>query len=242
MSADVKIPIKELGPGVGFYVPIGMAEKTYAHRPIKQCFRLDETLLTAMDREQIKETVNDLRMLGLYKPPYNEFRVELAHSAKDTNINYLISMDFYSRSEPEEEYTAVCRLFKDGKFISPYDYPEELMVHLDKLTLILYDVLICLLATKNVVKTVHRNRLAKFGVGKQKTEYTTTLHIGKMQTEYEKGEPTGLTLRPHWRRGHARMQHYGPHNQMIKQIWIEPVFVNSDKEYVGERMAYNVIS
>lgn len=36
---------------------------------------------------------------------------------------------------------------------------------------------------------------------------------------------TGRTVRPHWRRGHFRMQSYGPRRSERRVIWIEPTFV-----------------
>lgn len=40
--------------------------------------------------------------------------------------------------------------------------------------------------------------------------------------------------RPHLRRGHARRQHYGAGRKLIKDIWIEPVFVNRAKWKPGD--------
>ncbi len=39
---------------------------------------------------------------------------------------------------------------------------------------------------------------------------------------------SGRTVRPHWRRGHFRMQPYGPGLNKRKLVWIEPVLVNRD--------------
>lgn len=36
------------------------------------------------------------------------------------------------------------------------------------------------------------------------------------------------------------MQHFGPKNELRKKIWIEPVFVNADEDWVAARTAYNV--
>jgi hypothetical protein len=50
-----------------------------------------------------------------------------------------------------------------------------------------------------------------------------------------------LSKAPHLRRGHIRQrQHYGPGNHFVKKIWIAPVFVNADPDFVNQRAAYNV--
>jgi len=37
---------------------------------------------------------------------------------------------------------------------------------------------------------------------------------------------SGLTVSTHWRRGHYRQQHYGPHNSLTKRVFIPAVLVN----------------
>lgn len=43
----------------------------------------------------------------------------------------------------------------------------------------------------------------------------------------EPGEPSKV-ISPHWRRGHYRMQVYGPYNTLRKRIRIAPILVNKD--------------
>ncbi len=106
----------------------------------------------------------------------------------------------------------------------------------------IYVVFIVLLATRNVVKNTVHNSLAKFGVGKAKADYVTTLSLGDItENDYESGAPSGRTMRPHMRRGHIRRQKHGPGFTFERKIFIQPVMVNSDREPVpGDRVAYNV--
>lgn len=108
------------------------------------------------------------------------------------------------------------------------------------------DFLIAMLATRNVVKTRTENKLAKLGIGQRKYKnryrYTTTITLPRPEDMESDSEhpPTGAAKAPHLRRGHIRRQHYGPQRAFIKKIWIEPVFVNADPDFVSQRGAYNV--
>lgn len=106
--------------------------------------------------------------------------------------------------------------------------------------------LIVLLATKNAVKTREKNKLLAMGIGKNNPKnnnvpiYTTTISLPKPEHMETEGDPTpGLPKRPHLRRGHIRNQRHGPSLQFVKRIWIEPVFVNADEDFVSTRSAYN---
>lgn len=102
--------------------------------------------------------------------------------------------------------------------------------------------LVVLLATKNVVRHVSHNRLARLGRGKQDYEYVTTLKIGQLiEDDGLPHQHTGMTKRPHLRRGHIRRQHYGPSNTYIKKVFVAPIFVNGwMPDAHDDRQAYNV--
>lgn len=99
------------------------------------------------------------------------------------------------------------------------------------------DLLIVLLATKNVRKERVHNKLAKLGIGKNRFEYTTTL---RLPVEFSEGRTRdGVAIRPHLRRGHKRDQWF-PKAQVHKAIWIEPCFVNADEDFVSARTSYSI--
>ena len=104
------------------------------------------------------------------------------------------------------------------------------------------NILIVLLASKGVNKSTKAivSGKAKLGVTKNPTvNYVTTMTLAP---DLPRGDATearpGKPVRPHLRRGHIRSQHHGPHNLLIKQIWIAPTMVNADEEFISTRTAY----
>jgi len=57
-------------------------------------------------------------------------------------------------------------------------------------------------------------------------QHVRLFHYQNEKSESE-SEKTGKILKPHWRRGHRRRQHYGPENSLTKIILVKPVLVNS---------------
>lgn len=109
----------------------------------------------------------------------------------------------------------------------------------------LYKCLLVLLATRNIEKELRTDKLAKLGIGKKSAHrytYTTTLRVPAVcsETVATAGIPSGASKRPHLRRGHIRRQHFGPRNSFEKKIWIEPLFVNADEDFISARTAYNI--
>lgn len=107
-------------------------------------------------------------------------------------------------------------------------------------------ILIVMLATRNVVKTRIKDKLAALGIGKAKKDdkrpiYTTTLSLPVRHVSAPGPGHSGLgvTKRPHLRRGHVRQQHCGPRYEFVKQVWVEPCFVNADENFVSSRSSYN---
>jgi hypothetical protein len=106
--------------------------------------------------------------------------------------------------------------------------------------------LIVLLATKNIEKTtkfhkdISKGKTSSATKHRERYAYTTTLTIGKITENYDGSEFTGVSRRPHLRRGHVRTQHYGPRNEMTKKVFIPSVFVNGSEDLKSNRVAYNV--
>lgn len=109
------------------------------------------------------------------------------------------------------------------------------------------NLLITLLATRNAVKETTHNKLARLGIGgrhsvdtTKRFEYVTRISLPKeLEGDHETARE-GHPKAPHLRRGHIRYQHYGPRGAYRKPIWIDPVFVNADHEFVSTRKAYNL--
>lgn len=131
---------------------------------------------------------------------------------------------------------------------------SEAVITADKLSLDFYKALvrrvskflIVLLATKNIEKTtkfhkdISKGKTSSATKHRERYAYTTTLTIGKITENYDGSEFTGVSRRPHLRRGHVRTQHYGPRNEMTKKVFIPSVFVNGSEDLKSNRVAYNV--
>lgn len=111
----------------------------------------------------------------------------------------------------------------------------------------LVQLLIVMLATKNAIKTIKNNKLARLGIGRKHKGFergyptVTTISIPTVLPDDEDHVPgTGSPKCAHLRRGHIRRQKYGPKRSYIRQIWIDPIFVNADETFVSNRKAYNV--
>lgn len=105
-------------------------------------------------------------------------------------------------------------------------------------------VLLCALATRNVVKKVRTSKLAKLGIGKR-SQYDTvvTLKVPQISAQYDaSGTSGGRAVRAHFRRGFIRRQRYGPRNEQEKKVWIAPVFVNADEDFVAPDRTYRLVA
>lgn len=228
----------------------------------RQCFAVSDEIYQAVSLEEVRATFRDMEELGIAKPPYPEFDV----LTKSKNVFVPATGAPWKAEDERFQHSDVIFRFRGPKFIDGlFDwnlgrgpmslFNKELLegIRKDEFARFtrniidhsegMYKLILVLLATRNVEKSVATNKLAKMGIGKDKARhwYTTTLKIGRVtETLYENGEAHGGTVRPHLRRGHKRNQRWGPGYQFTRVVFIEPTFVNADENFVSTRTAYNV--
>lgn len=232
-----------------------------------QLFIFGVDLLGAMEPEEVEATWKDMIELGINQAPFKEFTIQLPYGYTFTKVlmhdnqvtdeisNVPFRLVYSIKSINDTQSDIKCTFLAqtlNGKW---YNYIDGLMERksLDAqardilvktchhISAYYLTYLIVLLATKNTVRKVSHNRLARFGRGKQDYEYVTTLKIGQItETDDRPANVTGLVMRPHLRRGHVRRQHYGPNLAYEKKIFIQPVFVNGYRPEDDHRKAYNV--
>lgn len=197
-------------------------------------FILNFDAIGAVDFETIRTTVNDLREMDLYRLPYANTFVRIVGDPQNagTVMTYGPLGDFCM---------AVATDVRTGKSANITSAPQ-IRFALGFSNLMLQDLLIALLATRNVEKSMRENKLKKLGIGRKsdRFDYITTVGLPKHLDDDEDHPPTGSAKAPHLRRGHIRRQHFGAGNQEIKKVWIAPVFVNADPSFVGGRQAYRI--
>lgn len=166
-----------------------------------------------------------------------------------SNFGDLFWMDFRNISLDHLNYSKVAVYEKGCLGYSTYheehifrtDDPKYYPV--EKERDIAAETLIVLLSVRNIVKTTHRDALAKLGIGKKKTrwEYTTTISLPKdLEDDPDHPGKPGEPKCPHLRRAHFRNQHHGPRNVLVKRIMVPATIVNADKEWTKTRTAYNI--
>jgi hypothetical protein len=176
---------------------------------------------------------------GVYATNYGEGFYNLFENLSLDHCEYVKSMYF-----DENFRIKSLRLSKDvidprkyGKEFSPNDYERNKAAKL----------IISLLATRNSVKARSRNKLAAMGVGKnsknqvKRHEYVTRIQLPQitdMEDDADNPATDGKARAPHLRRGHTRNQRHGHGLVLVKKVFIEPVFVNADRDWVSKREAY----
>jgi hypothetical protein len=231
---------------------------------VNQLFIIDNDIWRTLSMEEMAATVIALKELDLYRLPYAKVDLEFDI---DEYLNMLqrvapfYSLSFVNNTEPIPD-GIVARLIdltingppptmKLYSYINGYqgDPPWRFLSAdvMPKMQSTMCDVLISLLAVRNIKKTATIDKLAHLGIGRAKKHrylYSTTLSLPPLESladDEDHPPAAGQQRCPHLRRGHIRKQRFGPKSQRIKRIWIAPVFVHADEQYVNkQRAAYNV--
>lgn len=151
----------------------------------------------------------------------------------------------FDRETGRLEFEIRCDTYVDGHRVSWQLFSGMDDRTINNMCVIIYKILTVLLATKNIDRKVVINS-ARSGSKRARDDAkdyssTTYLNIGKItetcrggSSSNRSGEPT----RPHLRRGHIRLQRYGEGLKESKQIFIQPTFVNADKEWIDRQKTY----
>ena len=198
--------------------------------------------------------------LGICNPPFEDFCIQVKSSLiKKINdlsfgINYHKSFSdkselifIYKHNSLEETVRFFLSTngidFKEFTQAVQADY-KEAGKYFTWLAVLLRELLIVLLATKNIQKDVEtcnkpnsRNRREQT---LSKYSSTTTISIGKISKTMRSADGTGGPVRPHLRRGHIRNQPYGTGNSEVKRIFIQPMFINADQGWIDTKKEYRV--
>ncbi len=203
----------------------------------KHLFILAPGIVNASTAEEVEATVAGLKEAGLYQMPYDrDVFVQISALetvGPDADPDHQIVYGPIGENQLSEMHVLHA---KSGKTvdIGTCDEPCENDLR---------NLLIVLLATKNAEKDTTENKLARLGIGKSfknRFAYTTTISLPSALPSDPDNPASGGHVCPHLRRGHVRRQHHGPGNAEIKTIWIAPVFVNADPEFVQTRKAYRI--
>jgi hypothetical protein len=227
-------------------------------------FEISKDICDALTAEEVEATVRDLKRLGIYRLPYNDpIRIifdlyswtELERDKDDKTVKIVARCDgskpdmadelFYEKTYPSASYTNLVQKITqenghNWERVNNKTLARK-MVDKNEGDFFYRDILIAVLASKGTVKITKRNKLANLGIGKNNAASVTTIRLSG-NLAYDEGftPGQGRPMRAHFRRGHDRKQHYGPQNTMIKDIFIEPTFVNGDPEFFTGRTKYRI--
>lgn len=135
----------------------------------------------------------------------------------------------------------------EGKYALPFNVisgmPRDLN---DTMELFVYKALVTLLVTKNcdrkIVENTPRAKSAKAREDSKSYSTTTYISIGRITETYRSEGGSRGPVRAHLRRGHVRKQRFGEGRKEVKTIFIPPVFVNADREWIADRKKYKLVA
>lgn len=222
---------------------------------MNQAFYITQEVLSAMTNAEVRATCEGLREMGLYHLPFptvdiiTEFDAVVCKPDRskydeklgpDTLVRVTVDM------ECTETFVCVELLDRNRTYglgteaFNSFARESDSWKNLVQPAAPWRDLLIAVLASRGIVKEVvggKPSKLAKMGIGKAKPPkpIVTYIRLAPSLPADEDGKPSGTTRRPHLRRGHIRNQRdrFGHH-----KVWIAPIFVNADKDFVDSRQAY----
>lgn len=227
----------------------------------RQLFVLEPEIWSSIDRDVVESTCDALEELDIFEPPFEEFDLQVsirkpdiekfmklpnqklpdneANTIKSRTIRYEVKK---INKELMFHYQLKCR----GQFIDRKDiekYTECTTDAEDFFCALFFSTLIALLATKNVEK--HTEIVKKHGAKSKKRpreyKYVTTIKIGKITETLRSSATSRGPVRAHLRRGHIRNQRCGEGFKEVKQVFIQPVFVNADDGWIeNQRKEYRI--
>lgn len=205
----------------------------------RQLFVLDSELTHCFATNEWLATWHGMVEMGIHHPPVPDFDVHIPNAGDYSRMTYRFSPD------GNDAILSNGASVYDPRYLSKLTEwaradLEEAVTALHRMTETIRRLLIVMLATRNTVKTTHRDKLAARGIGRNKGRYvdTTYIKIGAI-TEHSSGSD-GTTRIPHLRRGHIRNQRFGPGLSETRKIWIEPTFINVDQGWIAERKEYRL--
>jgi hypothetical protein len=178
---------------------------------------------------------------GLYEREGDQFRPVVGAGFVFEFRNLSLAHTDYTIAMHVEPGSRASKYYRTNTTAAVPNKPEHCVHARDQIT----KALIVLLATRNAVKSTRRDKMAALGIGKKHChEYITTISLPRESATITSDDNIPMTpgkpRAPHLRRGHIRRQRHGPHFSLTRAIWIEPVFVNADKDWVDTRVRYNV--
>lgn len=163
---------------------------------------------------------------------------------KDITICCLYKIKLLDMSNNAEDTFGSVYVFDKGNLI-PFDlFFSHINDDINKIELCvtILETLIVLLCTKNTkrksVINSPRANSKKARDDARSFSQTTYLSIGKITETYRSSSGSRGPVRAHLRRGHIRQQRIGEGRKDVKIVFIPPVFVNADREWIAERKQY----
>lgn len=227
----------------------------------RQLFVLGPEIWSSIDRDVVKSTCNALDELNIFEPPFEEFDLQVSirkadfekflkisnQKLFDNKANQIKSRTIrYKVKKIDKEMMFHYKLKCGDRFIDRGDIEKYTYCNIrseDFFCDLFFSTLIALLATKNVEK--HTEIVKKHGAKSKNRpreyKYITTIKIGKITETLRSSATSRGPVRAHLRRGHIRNQRCGEGFKEVKQVFIQPVFVNADDGWIeNQRKEYRI--